>query len=109
MLAAGVAIELLFDGGFVRYTVGDIVIAAFIFWVIRAVAGLGVLRSAMVAIVITYGVELAQAARMLERLSIPRNRLTELVFGTTFTWGDLVAYTIGIAIAAAMDNVADRR
>lgn len=62
------------------------------------VAGVGVF-------VIAILVELRQAINILDTLGIEPNRFTEVVFGSTFRWGDIAAYVLGVALAVAADFV----
>lgn len=105
LLVSGAAIEVFLQRGFVRYTVGDVLVAAMIYLLFRAVRSIGPARAVVLSLILTFSVEAAQALRVLDRLGMPRTRLTNVIFGTTFTWGDLMAYTVGIAAGFSIDRL----
>ncbi|UMB62225.1 DUF2809 domain-containing protein [Lutibacter sp. A80] len=57
------------------------------------------MKSAFVAItvlIIAYFIEFLQLTQILNYLSIKENSFLRIIFGTTFSIGDLIAYTLGI-------------
>lgn len=99
-----VAIEGLVDGGFVRNTVGDVVVVIFLYALLRAVAPCSPPPAAAAVLALAFAIEAIQALDLIDRLGIQRSRLIDVVLGSTFTWGDLVAYTIGVAVALGAER-----
>jgi hypothetical protein len=65
-------------------------------------------RVALIALVICYGIEVAQLTPVPAYLS-EQHVLLRLAFGTTFSAWDLVAYTVGGALGAGLQWLFLRR
>lgn len=92
-------IETQFDTGFVRHSVGDALVVVLVYAIIMTFSVWSRMTCAIVSLLIAYAVEASQALDLVGRFGVTRNRLTDIVLGNTFTWSDIVAYTVGIAIA----------
>lgn len=93
--------------GFIRYTIGDLLVVLLIYAVVRVVLpdrpkplwlALGVLLFA-------FCVELSQYFGLIGLLGLGGERLAHLTIGSTFDWGDMVAYTVGCALALGADSL----
>jgi hypothetical protein len=75
-------------------------------WATMLYLGLGILmprmrprRLALVTLLAAYGVEFSQMIQEPWLREIRRTRLGHLVLGSTFHWPDLIAYSVGVALA----------
>jgi hypothetical protein len=91
-----VLIALYVRDGFVRPYAGDFLVVILLYCLVRALtrwpqvwAGLGVLLFA-------YMVEFLQYCKLLDVIGLQGNRLANIVFGSSFEWSDMLAYTLGI-------------
>lgn len=57
---------------------------------------MSVRASALVVLFIAYGIELLQLTPFLAYFNLQDSTAAKLIFGSTFQFGDLVAYTLGI-------------
>jgi hypothetical protein len=57
---------------------------------------MSVRASALVVFFIAYGIELLQLTSFLAYFNLQDSTAAKLIFGSTFQFGDLVAYTLGI-------------
>ncbi len=57
---------------------------------------MSVRASALVVLFIAYSIELLQLTPFLAYFNLENSTAANLIFGSTFQFGDLVAYTLGI-------------
>ena len=82
-------------------------------WAMMIVFALGIFATrmrtwqlALTALLICFAVEFGQLVQMPWLVALRAHPLGHLVLGSTFGWGDLIAYTAGVAIAALVDKAA---
>lgn len=90
------AIAFIIKTGFIRYTLGDYLVVILLYAIIRGCTNLKVWVSALVVLVIAYGIELLQLTPILTYFNIQDSFTAKLIFGSTFQVTDLLAYTLGI-------------
>lgn len=97
--------------GFVRYTVGDLLVVMLIYAAVRVLfpnrpkpiyLAIGVLIFAIC-------VELSQFFNLIGLLGLSGERAAHLTIGSTFDWGDIAAYLTGCALAWGLDALFCRR
>lgn len=100
-----VLIESQFDGGFIRFTVGDALVVVMLYAVLMTFSTGSRMTIAGVTLLIAYAVEMTQSVDLVTRLGMTPNRVTNAVFGTTFSWKDIAAYTVGIVVALLVEVI----
>ncbi len=82
-------------------------------WAMMIVFALGAIATrmrtwklALYCLLICFGVEFGQLIQMPWIVELRAHPLGHLVLGSTFGWADLIAYTVGVAIAALVDKAA---
>lgn len=93
-----VGIALFVHDGFVRPYVGDVLVVLLIHHAVLTAVALPPTVSALATLMFAFLVEGAQYAGIGDRLD--GHPILQTVIGTTFQWGDLVAYTLGALVAA---------
>jgi hypothetical protein len=89
-------------------SLGDALWAAMFFWLFAAIwPRASTRRLALDTLAFTFAIEFFQLTGIPLRLAAA-NRLFTLLFGTTFNWPDLGAYTSGIAAAAGIRTMLRR-
>jgi hypothetical protein len=101
----------LFPGFFGKYP-GDTLWALMVFFgwsVVFRTASIG--RIAILALAVSYGVELLKLWETPWWVGVRHSTAGHLVFGQVFSWQNLVAYTLGVALGVVVEFVAlpDRR
>lgn len=91
-----VCIAIFFKTGFIRHTFGDYLVVIFLYALIRGFTTIGVWRSAIIVLLISFCIEFLQLTTILEFFNLEENRIAKLIFGTTFQFTDLLAYTLGV-------------
>lgn len=96
ILIIEISIALFLKSGFIRHTFGDFLATILVFSFIKMFNNSNSLHIAIVTLVISYTIELAQLFNVLAYLNLENNRLVRIVFGNHFSYSDLIAYTLGI-------------
>jgi hypothetical protein len=94
--------------GFVRSSLGDVLVVILVFCLLQAVRTFERVRAAVGVFVFAGAVELSQYFHLARWLGLPRGSVLRIALGDTFQWGDLLCYLVGCVIAVALD-VAVRR
>ncbi|MCT4630502.1 DUF2809 domain-containing protein [Winogradskyella sp.] len=98
------AIAFIIKTGFIRYTFGDYLVVILLYAIFRGFTNMSVRASALVVLLIAYGIELLQLTPFLTYFSLQDNLIANLIFGNTFQFGDLVAYTLGIITVLIIES-----
>ncbi|MCX7206463.1 MAG: DUF2809 domain-containing protein [Proteobacteria bacterium] len=93
----------LFGYGFIRGSVGDILVMALIYTLFRASNTLP-LRSALFSIAAGFVVEGLQYIHLVDLLGLQKGSLLYIVIGNTFSPHDLLMYIIGGVLALGLDQ-----
>ncbi len=97
------AIALFLKTGFIRHTFGDYLVVILLYAIIRGCTNLSVRASTLVVLLIAYSVELLQLTPLLDYLNLQDSFTAKLIFGSTFQFTDLVAYSLGILTVLAVE------
>lgn len=83
---------------------GDVLWAMMVLWIAALIwRGASTHRLALSALAIAYAVELSQLYRAPWIEAVRATRGGALMLGHGFLWSDLVAYAVGVALAAGLD------
>ncbi len=107
LFAVEVAIALFVRDDFVRPYVGDVLVVLLIHHAVLAVMDLPTPAAALATLVLAYAVEGAQYLGVGHHLE--GHPILQTVVGTTFQWGDLLAYAVGALVAVLTGTVVGRR
>jgi len=97
------------SSGFIRHTFGDFLVVILLFYLVKAFFNLSNKAVAVSVLIFAYIVEFLQLTPLLEFLGLENNRLAVIVFGATFSIGDLVAYTLGIVTVLLLEKFLTRK
>jgi hypothetical protein len=100
-----VLIALYVHDWLIRPYGGDVLAALFVYVCLRAVIHrTSSLRLAVAAFTTGACLEVFQACALPARLGLTHNPILRVAIGTTFQWGDLVAYAMGAALGWFIDE-----
>ena len=100
-----IIIASYFHGNFIRNTLGDFLVVILIYSFIRAFTTIDWKRIALGVLLLSYAIELFQWIDILQLLHIKSNTTTAIVLGSSFDWGDIIAYTLGIITIVLFEKV----
>ena len=84
--------------------IGDILWAMMVYWIMRFLFITKSLKFSVVAsLLFSYAIEFSQLYQAPWINNIRHTVIGGLVLGETFSWGDMLSYTVGVAIGLAID------
>jgi hypothetical protein len=104
-----VFIALYVHDDFVRPWVGDVLVVVLLYCFVRAVTRLNVLSAALAVWVFACLIETLQYLQIIRILGLEGNVLARTIIGTTFSWSDIVAYTLGIVLVVGVEMRVNKR
>ncbi len=96
LMAIETLIAIYFKDGFIRHTFGDYLVVILLYCCIKSFITGKTFQIALLVLIISYAIELLQLSNFLEFLHLQNNSIAKIVLGSTFSFGDLLAYTLGI-------------
>ncbi|MGF1458976.1 MAG: DUF2809 domain-containing protein [Leptolyngbyaceae cyanobacterium] len=97
-------IALFIDDAIIRPYVGDVLVVILIYAVVRAVFPFSAVITGVGVLLLAFGVELLQYFKIVEVLGLAASPVARTVIGTTFSWEDLIAYTMGVSIVLVFER-----
>jgi hypothetical protein len=101
LLLLEIFIALFVHDRFIRPYAGDFLATIFLYCLLSSFFRSSEWRLAGIALLISYVIEGLQYINLLERLGW-HSRVARIVLGSHFEWGDMLAYTLGGAVALAV-------
>ena len=99
-----VLIALYVNDNFIRPYLGDTFVVILIYCFIRSFFNVPTYPAIIAVLVFSYTIEILQYFKLVELLGLGDYTLARIVIGTSFAWGDLVAYTAGAIIVVTFDS-----
>lgn len=104
ILAFEIFIAIYARGGFIRYYLGDVLVAAMLYAFGRAAFRLPPKILALAVFALSLFIETSQYFKVLEILGV-QNSALRIIFGGTFDWTDIICYAIGCALAYVSESI----
>jgi hypothetical protein len=99
-----ILIALFVRDRIVRPYGGDVLVVLLIYYFFKTFLQIHPLYLSVGVLLFAYMVELAQYFRMVEVLGVQNNRVLSIVLGSSFSWGDILAYTLGAIICYLIER-----
>ncbi len=99
-----VLIAKFVDDAFVRPYGGDILVVILIYYFVKSFVRVKPLYLALAVLLFAYMVEFGQYFKMVEVLRLQEYKVMRIVLGTSFSWIDILCYTIGAIICYFIDR-----
>ncbi|WP_289045144.1 DUF2809 domain-containing protein [uncultured Olleya sp.] len=96
LLVTEISIAYFLDSGFIRFTLGDFLASILVYCAIKTIFKTSTITVAIIALIISFSIEFAQLANLLDYLNLRHNTLTSIILGSHFSVQDLIAYALGI-------------
>ncbi|MDO6706638.1 DUF2809 domain-containing protein [Photobacterium sp. 1_MG-2023] len=98
LLAILVFIALYVKDSFIRPFIGDVLVVIWIYACVTTVVQCKPWVASLGVLLFAYSIEWAQYVQVLTWLGLADHTALRIIFGATFDWLDLLAYTIGCGI-----------
>lgn len=105
LLIAEVLIGLYVRDGFVRPYLGDVLVVVLLYCLVRVALPTGIRLLPLYLFILAAAVETAQYLDILSLLGVGAGSPLRVVFGTSFSWADMLCYLAGAAVCAGVDHL----
>jgi hypothetical protein len=83
---------------------GDLLATVLLYCLLRSFWAAPVARTVWASLLVSYLIEAAQYAHLLAYLGLAHSTAAQLLLGSQFQWGDLLAYTLGALLVAGVER-----
>lgn len=108
LMAVEVCIALFVHDSFIRPYVGDMLVTLLLCCMARVVIPDQVRLLPLYVFLFAACVEIGQYFDVVALMGLEDNRLISIALGRTFSWLDLVCYTVGCVVASGLDAIIGR-
>jgi len=105
LLLVETLIAIYFEGGFIRHVFGDFLAVIMLIYFFKSFLDFKNNSIAITVLLISYSIEFLQLIHILEILNLQHHKFLRIVFGTTFSATDLIAYSLGICIILLIEKL----
>ncbi len=81
---------------FIRPTFGDFLVVILMYCGLRTFIRASYNKVAIAVLFIAYAIEISQYFHLIVRLGLKHSRPAQWILGNGFSWGDMLAYTLGV-------------
>lgn len=99
-----VIIALYIRDKIIRPFVGDILVVIFIYYFIKAFINIKPLYIAIFTLLFSFVVEILQYFNFITLIGLEHHKIAKIIFGTSFSWIDLLCYLIGFILLFFIDK-----
>ena len=89
--------------GFIRHTFGDFLAAIGVYCFVKSFFNITPIKLGFGVLIFSFTIELLQLTSFLNFIGLSNNNYANIIFGNTFSYGDLVAYTFGVIAIVLID------
>jgi len=99
-----VIIAKFVDDSIIRPYGGDVLVVILIYYFVKSFIHTKTIYLVIAVVLFAYLVEIGQYFHLVEILGMQDNSIMRIVIGSSFSWGDIIAYTIGGIICYLIDR-----
>lgn len=99
-----VLIAKFVNDAFIRPYGGDILVVILIYYFVKSFLQVKPFYLALGVLLFAYMVEVGQYFKMVEVLGLQDHKVMRIVLGTSFSWIDILCYTVGAIICYLIDR-----
>ena len=99
-----VAIGCFFHDIIVRPFVGDLLVVILIYCFVNTFINTAVKTTAIAVLLFAYVVEVSQYFHLIRFIGLEYSKTARLIMGTSFSWMDMLMYTLGIILVVILEN-----
>ena len=90
--------------GFIRHTFGDYLASIGVYCFVKAFFNIPPLKLGIGVLVFSFLIEFLQLTPFLEYIELADNTFANFIFGNTFSYSDLIAYSLGVITIVLIDT-----
>ncbi len=89
---------------FVRSYIGDVLVVILLYCFIKSFFKISNNKIAIAVLIFSYTIEILQYFELVKLLDLQNIKIARIVIGTTFSWLDMLCYTVGILLVWLIDD-----
>ena len=93
----------------IRPYIGDLLVVILLYCFVRSFIKITTLTAAIGVLIFSYFVEFLQYLNIVSVLGLSKIKLARIIIGTSFSWEDIAAYTIGISIILLIEKMINKK
>lgn len=97
-------IALFVNDNFIRPYLGDLLIVILLYCFVKSFLNLPVLTAAILVLIFSFLIEFLQLINLVHKLHLENSKIAITIIGTSFSWIDLLMYSVGIAIILIIEK-----
>ena len=104
ILLVEIIIALFVNDQFIRPIFGDYLASILVFYLLATFVKIDLNKIAILSLLISYTIEFLQLLHILELLHLDKIKILNILLGNSFSWTDMLAYTLGIMTVVLLHN-----
>lgn len=108
LLFAEILIGIYVHDSLVRPFGGDFLVVIFLYCLVKSFGNIPVFTAAIWVLIFAYAIEVSQYFPLVNLLGLQSFKLAKILLGTTFSFYDLLAYTLGILLVLTIEKIKSR-
>lgn len=104
ILLIEITIALFINDQFIRPIFGDYLASILVFYLLATFLKIDLNKIAILSLFISYTIEFLQYINILELLHLDKIKILNILLGNSFSWTDMLAYTLGIMTVVLIHN-----
>lgn len=100
-----VLIALYIHDDFIRPYFGDFLVVVLLYYIVKTFIKASAIKVAICVLVFSYTIEMLQYFKIVNLLGLQKSQLAVTVIGTSFSWHDMLAYTLGIVVVLIFEKL----
>ena len=98
-------IALFIHDQVIRPHIGDFLVVILIYSLLKSFLNVSVWTTAILVLLFSYAVETLQYFKIVEMLGLQNFQFARIIIGTSFSWLDILAYTLGIGFVLLIEKM----
>jgi hypothetical protein len=103
ILVAEVIIGAYFHDAIIRPYGGDFLVVILIYCFVKSFFDLPVSATSLGVLAFAYIVEISQYFHLINRVGLENSKAARVIMGTSFSWTDMLMYTLGIILVLLLE------
>jgi hypothetical protein len=104
ILIIEITIAVFINNQFIRPIFGDYLASILVFYLLATFLKTDLKKIAVISLLISYTIEFLQYINILEVLHLDKIKILNILLGNSFSWTDMLAYTLGILTVVLIRN-----
>jgi Protein of unknown function (DUF2809) len=105
LLAVEIFIAKYIQDDIVRPYIGDMLVVILIYCFVKSFIATKIIPTAIAVLLFSYFIEAMQYVKIVNILGLQEYKMARIIIGTSFSWVDILMYTIGIIIVLVVEKI----